>query len=281
VFGVFLALLASASWGTSDLLGGLQTRRFGALPVLLVSQPVGFVLAWGVALAFGDAGLTDTEFLVGALGGASVLLALGAFYKAMALGSISVVSMIGALGVLGPIIVSIAQGDNLSALEWAGCVVAVSGVILVAREGDVEWRHANRTAMGLAAAAALGFGAFFVCLDYAADADPAWTIAAARTGGVVILAAWALAVRPTLPRARGGVLAGLLVIGVLDVTANSLYAVATTHGPLALVAVGGSLYSAVTILLARIFLGERLQRVQRIGMVAALVGIALIAAGGA
>ena len=281
MFGVLLALLASASWGTSDFLGGIQTRRFGALSVLLVSQPIGFILAWGIVLAFGDAGLSNREFLIGALGGVSVLLALGAFYKAMALGSISVVAMIAALGVLGPITVSIAQGDSLSALEWVGCLITVVGVVLVANEGDVEWRHANRTSMGLAAAAALGFGAFFICLDYAADADPAWTIAAARTGGVVMLAIWALAVRPALPRAGGRVLAGLLVIGVLDVTANSLYAVATTEGPLALVAVGGSLYSAVTIMLAWAFLGERLDRLQRVGMVAALAGIALIAAGGA
>jgi uncharacterized membrane protein len=75
------------------------------------------------------------------------------------------------------------------------------------------------------------------------------------------------------------VLALLLTIGLFDVLANSLYAVATTHGILPLVAVAGSLYSAVTVVLARVFLGERLAQSQRVGVVVALVGVGLIAAG--
>ena len=62
--------------------------------------------------------------------------------------------------------------------------------------------------------------------------------------------------------------------------ANSLYAVATTQGILPLVAVAASLYSAVTVLLARFVLGERLAPAQRAGIVAALAGMILIAAGG-
>jgi drug/metabolite transporter (DMT)-like permease len=71
----------------------------------------------------------------------------------------------------------------------------------------------------------------------------------------------------------------LLSIGFLDVLANSLFAVATNHGLLSLVAVAGSLYSAVTVLLARFVLGERLAGIQRAGIVLALAGVAMIAAG--
>jgi uncharacterized membrane protein len=71
----------------------------------------------------------------------------------------------------------------------------------------------------------------------------------------------------------------LVTIGCLDVLANSLFAVATNHGLLSLVAVAGSLYSAVTVLLARLVLGERLARSQRTGVVVALTGVVLIAAG--
>jgi drug/metabolite transporter (DMT)-like permease len=134
-------------------------------------------------------------------------------------------------------------------------------------------------ALGLAALAALGFGTFFLAIDDAAGNDPAWTIAAARAGGVTVLLALALALRPELPAARGAVLAALLAIGCFDILANSLYAVATTHGLLPLVSVAASLYSAVTVLLARFVLGERLAPTQRAGVVVALGGIALIAAG--
>ena len=71
----------------------------------------------------------------------------------------------------------------------------------------------------------------------------------------------------------------LLAIGVCDVTANSLFAVATNHGLLSLVAVAGSLYSAVTVFLARIVLGERLGASQQVGVVLALAGVAMIAGG--
>ena len=82
-----------------------------------------------------------------------------------------------------------------------------------------------------------------------------------------------------MPRARGRVLVALLAIGFFDVLANSLYAVATNHGILPLVAVAASLYSAVTVLLARFVLGERLARSQQLGIVVALAGVAMIAAG--
>ena len=279
MLGFLLALGASASWGISDFLGGLQTRRFSALSVLVVSQPIGAVLAFAVALGFGDDPLPASKFALGAFGGATVMLALGAFYRAMALGSVSVVATIGALGVIVPVVGGIVQGEAPGGLQAVGAVVAVGAVLLVAREPDPEWREANRASVGLAALAALGFGTFFLALDGASSEDPAWAIAAARTGGVTLLLAIALWVRPAIPRARGAVLAALLAIGFFDITANSLYAVATTHGLLPLVAVGASLYSAVTVLLARFVLGERLASSQRAGIVVALAGVALIAAG--
>jgi drug/metabolite transporter (DMT)-like permease len=279
MLGIALGLAASVSWGISDFLGGLQSRRFSALSVLVVSQPVGAVLAFAVAAAFGDDPLSASKFLVAAGGGAAVVLALGAFYKGMALGSVSVVATIGALGLLVPVVGGLARGEEPGGLQAVGGAVAIAAVVLVAHEPDPEWRAANRASVGLAALAALGFGTFFLAIDSAASEDPAWTIAAARTGGVSVLLALALALRPELPAARGAVLAALLAIGFFDILANSLYAVATNHGLLPLVSVAASLYSAVTVLLARFVLGERLAPTQRAGVVVALGGIALIAAG--
>jgi drug/metabolite transporter (DMT)-like permease len=88
----------------------------------------------------------------------------------------------------------------------------------------------------------------------------------------------ALFVRPSM-RIPRDMWPALLAIGTFDVLANTLFAVATTHGLLALVGVVGSLYSAVTVLLARFVLGERLAAPQRAGVVLALAGVALIAAG--
>jgi len=278
MLGVVLALGSSVAWGTSDFLGGLRARRISALTVLLVSQPVGLVLALIVALIVGGDSLSARDTLIAAGAGATVVMALGAFYKAMALGSVTVVATIGALGVLVPVIGGLAQGDRPGAIQVLGAVAGIVGVVLVAREPDPEWRAAGRLSIGLAALAALGFGTFFLGLDVSSGPSPAWTIVTARTGGVLTLLAAAAVARPSM-RIERELVPSLVAIGCFDVTANSLFAVATNHGLLSLVAVAGSLYSAVTVLLARFVLGERLAAPQRAGVVVALVGVALIAAG--
>jgi drug/metabolite transporter (DMT)-like permease len=278
MLGLALGLASSVSWGISDFLGGLTTRRFSAFSVLLVSQPIGLVLAFALALTVGGS-LPADQFALAAAGGMAVTLGLGAFYKGMALGSISVVATIGALGVLVPVAAGMIRGENPAAIQNVGALIAIAGVVLVAREPDPEWRQANRRSIGLAAVAALGFGLFLLLLDGAASHDAAWAVAGARVGGVSLLFAGAVVMRPGLPRASGSTLVALLAIGIFDILANSLYVVASTHGLLPVVSVAASLYAAVTVLLARFVLGERLARPQRAGVALALVGVALIAAG--
>jgi len=278
MLGIALALASSVAWGVSDFLGGLQARRISALTVLLVSQPVGLVLALAVALLFGGDHLSTNHAAIAFGAGAAVVLALAAFYRAMALGSVSVVATIGALGLLVPVIAGLIQGDRPAPVQMVGAAGGIVGVALVTREPDPEWRAATRTSVGLAALAALGFGTFLLALDATSGAQPAWTIVAARAGGVATLAVAASLVRPSLAIGRS-IIPVLLVIGCFDVLANSLFALATNHGLLSLVAVAGSLYSAVTVLLARFVLGERLAPIQLAGLASALVGVALIAAG--
>ncbi len=278
MLGVALALGSSVAWGVSDFLGGLQTRRSSALGVLLVTQPVGLVLALAVALAFGGDPLS-TRTAGYALGAGAVgVIALGAFYRAMALGSVSVVATIGALGIAVPVVAGIAGGDSPSALSAAGALLAFAGALVVAREPDPEWRSANATAVGLAALAGVGFGLFFWGLDLSAPPNPAWTVVGARVGGVATLLAAGAYVRPRLPLDPSRMPA-LTAIALCDILANSLFALATDRGLLSLVAVAGSLYSAVTVLLARIVLGERFDRVRQAGFFVAFVGIAALAAG--
>jgi drug/metabolite transporter (DMT)-like permease len=280
VLGVALALGSSVAWGISDFLGGLQTRRASALGVLLVTQPVGLVLALVVALLVGGDALSagETAYAVGA--GAVGVMALGAFYRAMALGSVSVVATIGALGIAIPVAAGIAGGDSPSGLAAVGAVLAFAGALLVAREPDPEWRSANAASVGLAALAGVGFGVFFWGLDLSAPPNPAWTVVGARAGGVATLLVAAAFDRPRLPLDRSR-LPALTTIALCDILANSLFALATGRGLLSLVAVAGSMYSAVTVLLARVVLGERFDRVRQAGFVVALLGVAALAGGSA
>jgi drug/metabolite transporter (DMT)-like permease len=278
MLGIALALGSSVAWGISDFLGGLQSRRISALTVLLVSQPVGLALALAVALVAGGDALSTRDATIAATAGAATVLALAAFYRAMALGSVSIVATIGALGVLVPVVAGLVQGEEPATIQGIGAVAGIAGVVLAAREPDPEWRAAGRASVGLAAIAALGFGTLFLALDETSGPEPAWTIVTLRGGEVAMLLVVGAAVRPSM-RIDRPMLPALVVIGCFDVLANTLFAVATNHGLLSLVAVAGSLYSAVTVLLARFILGERLAPSQQAGVVIALVGVVLIAAG--
>jgi drug/metabolite transporter (DMT)-like permease len=112
----------------------------------------------------------------------------------------------------------------------------------------------------------------------AADADVYWALLTGRAAAVGVTVLAVAVARPAfaVPRAR---LPALAAIGALDVSANALYAYGSTRGLLSIVAVLGSLYPVVTVLLARAVLHERVRPVQDAGILAALLGVALIAGG--
>ena len=192
----------------------------------------------------------------------------------------SVVAPISATAAAVPVLVGLAEGERPSGLQFAGMAIALAGVILASREPIVDGAAPpNRTAIGLALVAAAGFGTFFVGLDRASEhADVSWVIVVSRSCSLVLLVIAALAIRPALPR-DGASLATLGMIGVLDLGANGLYALATQEGLLSVVSVLGSLYPAVTVVLARVVLAERVARIQEVGVVLALAGVVAISAG--
>jgi drug/metabolite transporter (DMT)-like permease len=280
VLGLVLALGSSLCWGVSDFLGGLQARRLPLLRVMLVTQAVGLV-GLGALLAVRGVPAPALHRLAPAFGaGVAGLIALTSFYRGLAIGTMSIVAPISATGVAVPVLVGIAGGERPAALQIVGIIAAGVGVVLASREagpGVVATPQA-RASLGLALVAALGFGLFFVGLRSGARADAWWAAFTARSASTLLLCVAALGA----PSARrGGIreLPPLVLIGVLDVGANLLFALASRHGLLSVVSVLASLYPLATVLLARAILGERVRRVQEVGIVAALVGVLLIAAG--
>jgi len=133
----------------------------------------------------------------------------------------------------------------------------------------------------MALGAALGFGLFYVFVDAGTavpGSSPLWVVAGARASSLLMLCAIALAGRRP-PRWPGRRIGPVALIGVADTGANLLFAYAATRGNLGVVGVLGSLYPVATVLLARWLLDERLSRVQNAGVVLALTGVALLAAG--
>jgi drug/metabolite transporter (DMT)-like permease len=279
MLAVALALAASSCWGVADFLGGLQTRRVAVPVVLCVVEGTGLVLVL-VVIAASGAPLPGTRAVILAMvAGIAGVIALGCFYRALAIGTMSIVAPISATGVSLPVVVGIATGDSVSTIVAAGLVVTVCGVVLASRERheDAERAAAGTLSVALALVAAVGFGSYFILSDSAADDSVLWLLVLSRIVPVPILAALAFSRGMAFPAPRAARL--LVLAGTLDCSATALYALANTKGALSIVAVVGSLYPVMTVVLARTFLGERIRPVQQVGVVAALVGVAMIAAG--
>lgn len=285
-----LALASSLLWGAGDFLGGRASRGRRVLQVLFWSQLAATVALWSVVGAGTAAGTFHPEprqLAIAAAGGVAGVTALAAFYRALAIGPMSVVPPIAAAGVVLPVGVGLAAGVEATRLVVAGMVLAILGVVLAsvgqgtAVDEAVPARVQPRT-LGLCAVAAIGFGLVIVALDAAAGDEVKSAIVATagvRAGSFGVLLIAVLVARTPLvgngltPRAFGG----LAVIGFLDTGANLVFAMAAALGELHVVAILGSLYPAVTSALAHVVLGERAGRVQLFGVVLALVGVALLA----
>jgi drug/metabolite transporter (DMT)-like permease len=274
-----LALSSSLLWGTADFTGGLLTRRRAVLTVLLISQAGAVVVALLVLAAVG--GPPRAVGVAWGLGsGALGVAALAAFYRGLAIGTMSIVAPVSATGAAVPVLVGVLRGERPAGLQVTGIVLALVGIVLAAREPRAApSARPARASLGLALIAAVGFGTFFVGVQQStAHGSVAWTLLSVRGGELVMLLVAAAVLRPALPR-EGRELAALVGVGVLDAAANGLYALATTHGLLSVVSVLGSLYPAVTVLLARGVLHERVTRSQELGVLATLAGVVAISAG--
>jgi drug/metabolite transporter (DMT)-like permease len=235
-----------------------------------------------VVAASGDPAPGGDAVLAAVLAGLAGIAALGAFYRALAIGTMSIVAPVASTGVALPVVVGLLGGDDPGMARAAGLVIAVVGVVLASREDDGGAADARqqRLSILLALAAGLGFGSYFVGAEIASRDSVVWALLITRIAAAPIVVALAIAVlRRGARRPGGGQVAALAGIGLLDLGANALYNHATTIGELSTVSVASSLYPVVTVLLAAALLGERVRGPQRAGVAIALCGVLLIAGG--
>jgi len=274
-----LALLSSAVWGTCDFLAGLTARRLPTVAVAGWSQTLSFLAISLVVLGWGRTPPDDLSVVVWAvIAGITGTCALLAFYAALAGGTMGVVAPIASLGSGVSVLLGVLTGDQPNSMAWAGIGVALAGVVLASGPEISEGLRVRPILLACVAAALLGLVLF--ALDRGARVSLVHTLWGMRFTsllGYAVLAAVVRSVGPVRPRD----LPVLAVIGLGDLTANGLFATASSMGMVSVASVLGSLYPVATILLARIVLKERLRAVQYAGVVLAMIGTGLIAAGSA
>ena len=312
---IVFALAAAVLYGSADFLGGAASRHSRALSVAVVSVPAGALVMLAAALASGTQATTAGLGWALASGGFGAV-GLIVFYAGLAAGPMSVVAPVSALvSTVLPVGVAVATGEHLGAPVYAGAAVCLVATVLVSLErgtpasrdrgtpagrnrgtlAGAERGSRARPRTGTAGGRVLGdhpalrglaygtvcgamFGIFFVFLRSAGSSGVFWPVCTARlaNAAVVLAVAVVAGARPVGREAGPRVLAATVGSGVLDASANLCYVLATRAGLFGVAAVLTSLYPGITVLLARVVLRERMQAVQRLGLLLAAVGIVLV-----
>lgn len=284
---IILGLAVACAYGGADFLGGLTSRRSGVLAVIATSQAVGLAAIALVLAAGPESDPAGRDLALGVAVGVTGCVAVSLLYRGLAVGRMSVVAPLTAVGsAVLPVAWGVVGGERPSAVAAAGVVLAVLAVVLVAGSsqdgGDATVAGARpavppRLELALAAGAGVGFGTGFVLLAETGDGAGMWPIGTSRlTSLALILAAGLVLRRGVVARADRRLVA---LSGLLDVAANAFFLAASRSGLLSVVAPLAALYPAGTVLLARVVLGERLSRTQLAGLAAGGAGVLMIAIG--
>lgn len=283
---ILLGLAAAVLYGSGDFLGGLASRRAHVLTVLTVVETAGVIVAVVVAaLSNGPATLPGLAWGVaaGAIGGLGLII----FYAGLAAGPMSVVAPVsGLVATILPVGVALAEGERPGPGVYAGALLCLAAIVLASAATEPSQTNTKSRPPGLARALAYGtasgisFGLFFLLIRNAGESGAAWPVAAGRLGELAAVLATAALLRPSALRRIQGVgvplTAAAVSAGVIDVIANLCYVAATRTGSFGLAVVLASLYPGVTVLLARVVLGERLRWIQRLGLALAAIGVLLV-----
>lgn len=277
---VALALLTAVVWGFANYLGPLLSRRHPLGAVLVAGQVVGVIGGLAFYAVDGTGPPATRALLFGIGAGVFNALALVTFFSAARVGPISVVAPVGATGGAVPVLVAIALGERPSSWQLVGIPLAVLGVALAAARGapPQDAPVEKRAGLLLSLSAALTFGVFLTLLAEASQDGPATAVLTSRialliaTVGALVL----LRQRMTVPLRA---LPLVSVPGLLLVVGTVSYGVASTTGLVSVVSVLATLNPVITVGLAVLVLGERLNRRQQVGVATALAGVVLLAAG--
>ena len=289
---VLLGLLAAATYGSSDFLAGLASRRLPPIVVTAGAQAICLLVGLIAVLFYPGDGVGGPVLLWGAASGLGSAGGTFALYRGLGGGEMSVVATLsGLLTAVIPVIVGLATGDSLSALAAIGIVAAIPAIGLVSwQTGGASGAAGSGAIWGILAG--LGFGLLFVGYDRAGSDAGAWPLVVAEATATLLTIGPALL---ALRRVRGAGARGLerepamerrsltqlLVAGLLAGAANLSFIVATHNGELAIVAVLTALYPGFTVILARIVLGERWSGTQKVGLATALLATVLVSLGSA
>lgn len=271
-------------------------------------------LAPWLGLSF--AGATPGLVLVASALSLVILVGAALLYRSFVIGKLAVVSPIAASFGAITTVLALATGERPTAPQLAGLAallvgVTLSGMALTPRDAtggqptapgqraEPAWRRWFGPGVPEALGATLLFGGAYFGLRYVAP--QLGGVQTAMIGkaadlvalSLIVLLGWAtrralgrvgapFAQGSVIPAARalaprsGAFWRWLIPGAALDISANVAYNLGISGALTSVVATLSSLFTAVTVVLAWIFLRERLTRIQWLGLALILIGIALV-----
>jgi drug/metabolite transporter (DMT)-like permease len=269
------ALGAVCSWGVSDFLGGYTARRFQAFFLAAIGHVSGTIMMVAIALASREPFPQQPQLLWACAAGIAGGISLAFFYSALSQGNMGIAAPVAAILSAGiPTVFALIHEGFPGFVPCAGFALALAGIWLVSRPDG----GGRPKGLALAITAGLGFALFYIFIKKTGSGNALWIAAVARAASLAVTGTITLAGRRFSPTYPAGFWIGLLA-GCIDVSGTYFFVRASQTGRLDTAVVLSSLYPAITVLLARIFLDEKFNRWKTIGVLAALAAIPMIARG--
>jgi drug/metabolite transporter (DMT)-like permease len=277
---ILYGLISSTSWGAADFIGGIVSKRTNAIRVLYLAEIASFIPFIVLALILHEPLPPAADLIIGAVASILGLIGLVFLYRALAGGQMTIAAPVSALfAALLPVIFGFFTLGLPPITTVIGIGFAFLAVWFISQTDSTSWRFPlrglrNLSDLRLPLLSGFFFGFYFIAIHKATDNGFFWPLAMARFAGFAALGLYALATRqPAMPPRETWTLC--IINGVIDIAGNSFYVLSTHAGRIDVGAVLGALYPASTVLLAWVFLKERISLIQAVGIAFALIAIVL------
>ncbi|MBI5060886.1 MAG: DMT family transporter [Candidatus Aenigmarchaeota archaeon] len=277
--GIMFAIVSFLGWGVADFFAKRVVDRIGAFWSLLIMQIIGIVPIFIYSLLFLQIPMLSWS-MVGILALSSFLLIFAylVFYKGLKYGPISIVSPIASSATVLTVLLSILLfGESLTSLQMTAIIIIITGAVLASVKWGAEKIKIVSYGVLLAIITALGWGVAFPLMKINMNVvGPIFTLLIVRFFSIIFLSAYAAAKRDRPKNYDINVWKYLIVIGLIDAAAFLAYYIGVSMDYLSIISPISTCYPAVTVVLAYVFLKERIQNSQKIGIFLILAGLILI-----
>ena len=279
MLSIIFGLCAALGWGAGDFTGGLASRKTGAYRAVFYSEVIGIVFLFIILGVTSEPVPNLKVWLISMVAGAVGTFGLILLYRAMTIGLMSVAAPVSALlAATLPVVVGIFKEGVPTTLTIFGFGFALFAIWMISQSnGGVTDILAHLADLKLPLLAGIGFGSYFILMHEATSTGATvWPMVASRSGGILLISAYMLIARVSWKVEDTSAWPLLTLNGLLDILGNIFFILAGQTGRLDVAAVLSSLFPGATVMLAWIFLKERLTRNQWIGIGSALIAIVLM-----